>query len=136
MPPKSPPSRPGRLGASAGSGSGAGSDATFTGAAFLPTFSFGSAVAVAGLRSSAPGFDAGGAATEREGGGARAASSIQPLALLFKSWIWTKPDSRPTTRKGRPAGKPYIAGAEADGPDRTSTGFLETRIIPAPGKSA
>ncbi len=139
MPPKSPPrpNRPGRLGASAGSGSAAGSGSTLTRAAFLTAFGFGSADAVAGFRLTAPGFDCDGAATAGAGGGAaRAASSIQPLALLFKSWIWTKPPSRPMTRNGRPAGKPYMAGAEADGLASTETGFLETRIMPAPGKSA
>ncbi len=139
MPPKSPPrpNRPGRLGASAGAGSTAGSGSTLTRAAFLTAFGFGSADAVAGFRLTAPGFDCDGAATAGAGGGAaRAASSIQPLALLFKSWIWTKPPSRPMTRNGRPAGKPYMAGAEADGLASTETGFLETRIMPAPGKSA
>ena len=112
-------------------------DSTLTGAGFLTAFGFGSADAVAGFRLTGPGFDCDGAATAGAGGGAaRAASSIQPLALLFKSWIWTKPPSRPMTRNGRPAGKPYMAGAEADGLASTSTGFLETRIMPAPGKSA
>src|SRR4029078_10443904 len=46
--------------------------------------------------------------------GARAASSIQPLALLFKSWIWAKPALRPITRKGRPAGQPYNTCADED----------------------
>src|SRR5262245_41723826 len=66
------------------------------------------------------------------GGRASAASSIQPLALLLKSWIWAKPPSRPITRNGRPAGKPYRAGAEEDGLASTATGCLETRIMPDP----
>src|SRR5207344_3213241 len=64
------------------------------------------------------------------GGGASAASSIQPLALLFKSWIWAKLPSWPITRNGRPAGKPYMVGAEGDGLASTATGCLETRITP------
>src|SRR5690242_4251356 len=69
------------------------------------------------------------------GGGARAASSIQPVALLFKSWIWAKPALRPITRKGRPAGKPYKTGAEEDGLASTPMGCLETRIMFEPGIS-
>jgi hypothetical protein len=69
------------------------------------------------------------------GGSARAASSIQPLALLFKSWIWANPPSRPITRNGRPAGNPYSVGAEEDGLARTSTGCLATKIMPESGNS-
>jgi hypothetical protein len=69
------------------------------------------------------------------GGSARVASSIQPLALLFKSWIWAKPPSRPITRNGRPAGNPYRVGAEADGLARTSTGCLATKTMPESGNS-
>src|SRR4029078_631730 len=67
------------------------------------------------------------------GGGASAASSIQPLALLFKSWIWAKPPSWPITRNGRPAGKPYMVGAEEEGLASSAIGCLETRSMPEPG---
>ena len=61
-------------------------------------------------------------------GCASAVSSIQPVALLFKSWIWAKPASRPMNRNGRPAGKPYKTEAEEDGPANTSTGRFVTKM--------
>src|SRR5689334_9214125 len=70
------------------------------------------------------------------GGGARAASSIQPVALLFKSWIWAKPALRPITRKGRPAGKPYKTGAEEDGLASTPMGCLKPESCSSPESRA
>lgn len=48
---------------------------------------------------------------------------------------WAKPPSWPITRNGRPAGKPYMVGAEEEGLASTATGCLETRIMPEPGGS-
>ena len=79
-------------------------------------FGVGPAHGFGGMRLTEYGFGCDGAdPTGALRGGARAASSIQPVALLFKSWIWAKPALRPITRKGRPAGKPYNTGAEEDG---------------------
>ena len=70
------------------------------------------------------------AATGMGGDCASAVSSIQPVAPLFKSWIWAKSPLRPINRNGRPAGKPYSIEADEDGPAKTSIGRFETRIMP------
>ena len=103
---------------------------------FLVAFGLGFADGFADFPLSATGFGRNGAETAGTlGGGASAASSIHPLAPLFKSWIWAKPPSRPIKRNGRPAGKPYVVDAEEDGLASIAIGCLETRIISEPGDS-
>src|SRR5262245_6732417 len=101
MPPKNPPrpNRTGGLRAWAGSGSAADTESEVTGAPFLAAaFGFGPASAADGFRPAdapagfwptAPCCGRDGAVMEGAlaGGRARAASSIQPLALLLKSLI-------------------------------------------------
>ncbi len=82
------------------------------------------------------GAELGAASTGTVGAGASAASSIQPLAPLRTSWMRIKPSLRLIGRNGRPAGKPNIADADAEGSARTWTGRLETRTFPAIASSS
>ena len=140
MPPKSPPrpNRPGRLGASAGAGSTRWFGFNVNPSGFLDRFRF-----RVGRRGCWLPADRARPRLRRrrdrrcrwwsrEGGlidpAARAA--LQVLDLDEASFTTDE------LANGRPAGKPYMAGAEADGLASTETGFLETRIMPAPGKSA